>query len=204
MCFELKRFGRRNEQRPVREHNRRSTPSIHLGWLRLLSAGPTLFGCLGWLEGFEPACVKIDPALYSKIIRDTTLSDGAFRLWHLLRDMTGANSCCWPSVRTVSKLIGCNKNSVLARIIELEAAGYLRIERGNRHKSNRYFVGGTGNKTGGTPAKTISGTKAGTELNSQIQSISVSRASERTTEPESNSNAQATAELFRRMREAIQ
>ena len=129
MCFELKRFGRRNEQRPVREHNRRSTPSIHLGWLRLLSAGPTLFGCLGWLEGFEPACVKIDPALYSKIIRDTTLSDGAFRLWHLLRDMTGANSCCWPSVRTVSKLIGCNKNSVLARIIELEAAGYLRIER---------------------------------------------------------------------------
>ncbi len=193
--------GRRNEQRHVtRAPHRRSTSSIHLGWLSLLSREPTLFGCLGWIEGFAPLCVKIDPALYSQIIRDKNLSDGAFRLWHLLRDMTGANNCCWPSVRTVSVLLACNKNSVLARIIELEANGYLRIERGNRHKSNRYFVGGTAFKTGGTPAKTIGGTRTGTELNSQIQSIPVSRPSS-PTEPEVN--PALSAELFRKMREAL-
>ncbi len=195
--------GRRNEQRHVtRASHRRSTPSIHLGWLRSLSVsvGPTLFGCLGWIEGFELVCVKVDPALYSQIIRDKRLSDGAFRLWHLMRDMTGANNCCWPSVRTISELLGCNKNSVLARIIELETNGYLRIERGNLHKSNRYFIGGTGFKTGGTPAKTMGGTRTGTELNSQIQSTPVSCASERT-EPEVN--PAIAAEFFRKMRESV-
>lgn len=203
MTRRFKILGRRNERRlqyTSRAPHRRSTPSIRPGWLRLLSREPTPFGCLGWIEGIEFVCVKVDPALYSQIIRDKSLSDGAFRLWHLLRDMTGANNCCWPSVRTVSELLGCNKNSVLARIIELESNGYLRIERGNRHKSNRYFVGGTAFKTGGTPAKTIGGTRTGTELNSQIQSIPVSRPSS-PTEPEMNPT-QAAA-LFRQMRESL-
>lgn len=150
-------------------------------------------------------CVKIDPALYSQILLDERISNGSFRLWHLLLGMTGKNPCCWPSVTTIAKKLHTNRNSVMKWITELEAALYLRVERGHQHKSNRYFVG-TKTLLGSTKSSPIGGTKTLHELNSSIQSNSVSRASEPTTDlvkPESNTDPAIAAEFFRRMREQI-
>ena len=199
---------RRNEQRHVKEHHWRSIPSIHFRWLRLLSAsgGPTLFGYLGWIEGFAPAYVKIDPTLYSQILLDERISNGAFRLWHLLLGMTGKNPCCWPSVTTIAKKLHTNRNSVMKWITELEAALYLRVERGHQHKSNRYFVGGTKTELGSTKSSPIGGTKSVHELNPTIQSISVNPASERGIDldkPESISSPEVAAQFFRQMRESL-
>lgn len=90
--------------------------------------------------GLSKAYVKLDPRIYSKLIRDKNLSHGAFRLWHLLRDMTGNNPNCWPSQRYVKNALGCGINSVNRWTIELEEAGYLDCERGNQRVSNRYYL----------------------------------------------------------------
>ncbi len=151
--------------------------------------------------------VKLDPALYSQIIRDDKISHGAFRLWHLLRDMTGANACCWPSVETISKLIHCGKDSVLLWLVELEASGYLRIERGHRHKSNRYFVGGRKENHGGSIQGIIGGPKRGMESIPIIESNTVGVAAKALPDPdkpELNSlPTEAAAALFRQMRETL-
>lgn len=84
--------------------------------------------------------MKIEPEAFSEIIHDQRISHGAFRVWHLLLNMTGANRKCYPSIRTIATKLGSDKNSIMAWLIELEAAMYLRIERGNKHRSNQYYV----------------------------------------------------------------
>jgi len=141
-----------------------------------LSIGKRFAAMYGFALGPLELSVKIEPAVYSELIRDPRISHGAFRIWHLLRDMTGNNSCCWPSVRTIAELTHCAKESALAWIVELEASGYLRIERGHRHKANRYFVGGSKSYHGGRKDYPIGGRKDGTELNPVIQSKNSGRA----------------------------
>lgn len=121
--------------------------------------------------------MKIDPALYSQIVRDERISHGAHRLWCLLRDMTGNNPCAWPSVNSICKSIHCGKDAAFGWIIELEAAGYMRVERGNQHKSNRYYLnGGSVQNRRGPKAHPPSGSKSGYELNPVIQSKNSGRA----------------------------
>lgn len=91
-------------------------------------------------SGLLEFSVKIDPPVYSQIMRDMRISHGAFRLWHILRDMTGTNKNCFPAVRYLATTLKAHKNSILTWIMELEAALYLRVERGNKHRSNRYYV----------------------------------------------------------------
>jgi DNA-binding MarR family transcriptional regulator len=95
----------------------------------------------GW-RGFF-ITMQIDPRLYSKILRDKRLSLGAFKLWHLFREMTGKNDCCWPSSRTIAKTIHVSKDSVDRWISELEYVGYLTVERGSRNRPNRYSLAPT-------------------------------------------------------------
>lgn len=86
--------------------------------------------------------VKIDPAVYSRILRDLTVSHGAFRLWHLLRDMHGNNGYAWPGTRFLQRSFRCGSTTLLKWIAELEAAGYLRTERGNVARASHYFIMG--------------------------------------------------------------
>ena len=93
--------------------------------------------------------VNFSPETYSKLIRDKRISHGAFRVWHLFRDMTGKNPNCWPSLQTIADTIGCSKPSVTVWLGELTAAGYVAIEAGNRRRSNRYQINGSLPKSSG-------------------------------------------------------
>ena len=84
--------------------------------------------------------LKLDPAIYSQILRDPRLSTGAFKLWHLFRDMTGANDCCWPSLDFISETIHCNKTAIRGWVDELVKCEYISIERGHRNRTTRYFI----------------------------------------------------------------
>lgn len=109
----------------------------------------------------------IPPKLYSSIIYDTRNSHGAFHLWHLLKDMTGKNQCCWPSIRTICQKLACSKNALKGWIKELEDHGYLRVEIGNQRRSNSYFLlTGEGQKMTPEGHKVnFRGSAKGTELN---------------------------------------
>lgn len=84
--------------------------------------------------------MKKDPKFYDKILKDKTLSSGAFRLWHLFASRTGKNSDCWPGQRSIREDLGLSFDSITRYTKELVTAGYITVERGNRVKSNRYAV----------------------------------------------------------------
>lgn len=109
--------------------------------------------------------LNFEPKHYSKLIRDKRISHGAFRLWHLFREMTGKNPCCWPSLQTVCREIGCGKESLLGWIGELQAGGYLKVEKRTRRTSNRYFLSGSTQNLTGSIQNRSSGSKQVPELN---------------------------------------
>lgn len=90
--------------------------------------------------GQSKAYVKIDPTLYSTILRDRKVSNGAFRLWHLFREMTGKNPTCWPGQRYIRKALGCSFDSIAKWTKELEELGYIQCRRGNQKSSSCYLV----------------------------------------------------------------
>jgi hypothetical protein len=110
--------------------------------------------------------LQLDPKIYSQIIQDKRISHGAFRVWHLLRDMTGDNTHCWPSMRTICKKISCSKSSVSGWIKELIEAQYVTVKRGSRHSPNRYFVSGIVSNLSVSEGY-HRGIVSGTELNSK-------------------------------------
>lgn len=86
--------------------------------------------------------LKIDPKTYSEIIRDKSISHGAFRVWHFLRDSLGGKDNCWPSRQTICETIGCSKSSLSGWLEELQQGKYIRIQRRSRRTSNKYFLSG--------------------------------------------------------------
>lgn len=79
----------------------------------------------GSLEKVDVYELKIPLALYKAIIRDTSISHGAFRLWHLLQDMANDNSVCWPGQRFICRTFGCNRTSVHRWLDELIDRHYI-------------------------------------------------------------------------------
>src|SRR5262245_2349411 len=75
------------------------------------------------------------PEIYSRLVRDRSISHGAFRLWHLLRDHANGYGLAWPGQRLIAKSLGCDKASIKGWTTELEEGGYiLGIRRiGQRH-----------------------------------------------------------------------
>lgn len=114
--------------------------------------------------GLWAVALNFSPETYSKLIRDKRISHGAFRVWHLFRDMTGKNPNCWPSLQTIADEIGCSKPSVIVWAKELISCGYMRVESGNRRRSNRYFLSGSILNHSGSK-RNLSGLKSILELN---------------------------------------
>jgi hypothetical protein len=118
-------------------------------------------GCVLWELVIR---LKISPKLYSKIIRDERISHGAFRAWHLFRDMTGKNECCWPSLKTICRELHCGRAALLGWIKELKSAGYIKVEKRELKRSNRYFVNGSIQNLRGSTCDPQDGSKQGHEL----------------------------------------
>lgn len=84
--------------------------------------------------------LKVDPKLFTALSHDTRISNGAFRVWHILYGMTGNNRYCWPSIRTLAKRLNASTRSVIDWLAELKEFGYVKVVNGGRHTSNRYAV----------------------------------------------------------------
>lgn len=76
--------------------------------------------------------------VFSRLVRDKTISHGAFRVYHLLNDYAGKKCICWPAMRTIATEIHCKLNSVVIWIAELEAAGYITITTKGKNHFNVY------------------------------------------------------------------
>lgn len=113
--------------------------------------------------------MQIQPKTYSLILYDKRISNGAFRLWHYLRDRLGNNACAWPSTRTIAADLNCGKGSVSVWIEELVNAGYLTVKRGNERATSRYYLVAMGVPENGrcVPPNGRCVPVAGTELNSE-------------------------------------
>lgn len=92
------------------------------------------------LEREDAYGLKVDPRLFSTLARDTRISHGAFRAWHILFGMLGKNAYCWPSIRTLAKTLDSSHQSVTDWLNELKALDYVRVTKGNQRASNRYYL----------------------------------------------------------------
>jgi len=68
-----------------------------------------------------------------RIVRDRRLSDGAKLLAGVLRFHAWDKDYCWPSQETLRGWLGVSRNTVRARVTELQNAGYIekKFEQGN-------------------------------------------------------------------------
>lgn len=155
------------------------------------------------LEREDVYVLKVDPKLFSTLLADSRVSHGAFRVWHALYGMTGKNAYCWPSIRTLGVMLDSSPKSVSDWIRELVLYGYVRVERGNRQQSNRYFVSPKIPKVGvpnsGTPVLKNDGSgvpKTGTELSS-------GNLTQEENSPVEQEKRMAVKEMFQKLREQL-
>jgi hypothetical protein len=66
--------------------------------------------------------------LYGQVRDDLNISDGAFRLWHVLRGMAGNKGYCWPGQRWLAQQYHWSNRSLPRWIEQLATRGYLRVE----------------------------------------------------------------------------
>ena len=79
-------------------------------------------------------------SLYRRLIHDSRISHGAFRLWHYLRDRKNKNGQTWPEVRTIAAEIHCKPHSVCKWVKELSAAEYISVEPIGHNHYHRYTI----------------------------------------------------------------
>jgi hypothetical protein len=77
---------------------------------------------------------KTQGLLYGKIRDDMKVSHGAFRLWHVLKGMSGKNGCCWPGQRYLAEKYPFSIHSLKSWIQQLVDGGYVRLEKPNQKR----------------------------------------------------------------------
>lgn len=83
----------------------------------------------------EKSNAKERGELFTRIVEDKRVSHGAFRFWHLLNTkFAGKRRACWPGQRKIQKILKCSNDSIKPWSAELVTAGYLRIEKYEKHK----------------------------------------------------------------------
>jgi len=127
----------------------------------------------------------IQGALYGRLRGDMAISDGAFRLWHVLNGMAGQKGYCWPGRRGLAIQYRWSIHSLKPWIQQLIDGGYLRVEKFDRarhpgidprHNGLVYFpanaVAGSGHspvgETGHSPV-VYSGQRAVSSMSNQIK-----------------------------------
>lgn len=79
-----------------------------------------------------PAPKPTEGALYGLLRNDLTVSDGAFRLWHVLRGYCGSKGYTWHGQRQLAKRHHWSIHSLKPWIKQLVDGGYLRVEKPDR------------------------------------------------------------------------
>lgn len=94
------------------------------------------------------------------------ISDRAKLLWAVLERHQGSRPDSWPSRSHLAQHLGCSRWSLERAITELEASGWLQVQRsaGGRTRTNRYVV----IHNGSTPAP-VSGPNGSTRAPDQLQ-----------------------------------
>jgi len=72
----------------------------------------------------------VPPMMYEAIKIDQRITHGAFRLWHMLKDMCmiNDNRFCWPGIRRLAALLHTDDRSITRWRKKLVACGYLEVE----------------------------------------------------------------------------
>ncbi len=78
---------------------------------------------------------------YQKLVADTTIAHGAFRLWHYLRHEAERGVCSIPG-RLIAKEIHCNRNSLIRWTRQLVKGGYLTFEKSGQNHHYQYQIKG--------------------------------------------------------------
>ena len=73
--------------------------------------------------------------MFAAILRDGRICHGAFRLWHLLMDMSRSNGLCWPGIRLIAATLLTSDQRVTRWRKKLVACGYLEVEVINKENA---------------------------------------------------------------------
>ncbi|MGD1088387.1 MAG: helix-turn-helix domain-containing protein, partial [Verrucomicrobiota bacterium] len=88
--------------------------------------------------------------VYRRIIHDSRICHGAFRLWHYLRDRANKSGKCWPEQRTIARELRCKTHSLPGWTSQLVSCGYLAVRKvGQNHRLEYQKLFGDGR--GGLP-----------------------------------------------------
>lgn len=175
--------------------NQRSMPCGFVFAVRRLLGPPvTIERC------FEGLTLKIEPQLFTLILKDKRLSLGAFKLWHLLYNMTGHNTHCWPSVRTLADVLAVDPKSVQKWVAELVECKYVRVEHGDRQHSNKYFVTETVKGVGKFPTRM--GNNPTPVVKTTTQPVGINPTELNSVNQLQEENALKVQELIRQLKEA--
>jgi hypothetical protein len=77
---------------------------------------------------------KTEGALFGQLREDMSISDGAFRLWHVLKGKSGEKGYCWIGQRRLAKDYQWSIHSLKPWTDQLVAGKYLRVEKPDRQK----------------------------------------------------------------------
>ena len=79
--------------------------------------------------------------LPTRLLMDDKLSKGALLVfWVLTVHIFKGKEYCFPSLGTIAKEAHCVKNTAIKAIKELEARGYLEVDRSLGRKANKYYL----------------------------------------------------------------
>lgn len=76
----------------------------------------------------------------NRIVRDNKISDGAFRIYCLLRMRLFQKNFCFPGRETLSAEQGSSTRQVDRYINELKVAKYVEVKRQGQGRPNKYFL----------------------------------------------------------------
>lgn len=87
--------------------------------------------------------LRVDPKIYDQLVKDGSLPNGAFRLWHAIRSHADDKGIAFPSVRTLQKYLHCDYRTFKKWLALLIERKLLSIhQHGNTKRANRYKVSG--------------------------------------------------------------
>jgi hypothetical protein len=83
---------------------------------------------------------KSRPAVWRDAIRDSGLDPTSRHVAHALSTWMDAQGFCYPGREKIAAGTGFSVRTVERAVQRLEAGGWLRVERGTGHRSNRYHA----------------------------------------------------------------
>jgi len=77
-------------------------------------------------------------AIFRKLVKDRSLSHGAFRLWHLLLSYANKNGESWPTQERLGNELGAKRGTIAVWTEKLVQSGYVSIKKVGEHHNITY------------------------------------------------------------------